>query len=94
METGKVKKAPTNWRRIARESWQNLIGILVISAVFYILSRLFGEAIKPENRDAIMIVVGNVMTWAGLVVGYFYGSSKGSADKSDMNDKNNTPPGV
>lgn len=76
-----------NWKRFTRELWQTIIGILVISAVFYILARLFGEAIKPENRDAIMIVVGNVMTWGGLIVGYWYGSSKGSADKSDTTPK-------
>jgi hypothetical protein len=35
-------------------------------------------------NDVINIAVGSLLAAFGLVVGYFYGSSKGSADKTDM----------
>lgn len=76
-----------NWKRMTREVWQTVVGVLVVSAVIFILQRLFMGAIPPENKDAVMLVIGNVLTWGGIVVGYWFGSSKGSADKSDKSEQ-------
>jgi hypothetical protein len=60
-----------------------VIAALVILAAFYIIRILFKEEIPPNNRDAVMMVVGAVMGWAGAVVNFYFGSSKGSEDKTE-----------
>jgi hypothetical protein len=36
-----------------------------------------------ENKDAIMLSLGALLAAFATVTGYFFGSSKGSADKND-----------
>jgi uncharacterized membrane protein YfcA len=38
----------------------------------------------PEMRDVISLAVGAFIAAFSTVVGYFYGSSRGSADKNEM----------
>jgi hypothetical protein len=58
------------------------IGVLLLDAIALVL--LFFVPVLPDNNDVLMVAVGNISTLAGLVVGYFYGSSKGSADKTAL----------
>lgn len=60
--------------------------IIVATVVFLVM--LAVKATPPENKDAIMMALGSVLSAFGTVVGYFFGSSKGSADKTDAMLKN------
>ena len=46
------------------------------------------------NHDAIMLAMGSVLTWGSTVVGYFFGSSKSSADKNDLLASKAAAPGT
>ena len=58
-------------------------GIVVFSFVAITVLLIF----RPELKDSLNLVIGAWLTAFGTVVGYFYGSSKGSADKNDLISK-------
>ena len=44
--------------------------------------------VPDTNKDMVNVSIGAVIGFGGAVVGYFYGSSKGSSDKDKLlNDK-------
>ena len=68
-----------NFREIAHY----VIGLLVILGVIYIVRQLFKAEIPTANRDAAMMTIGAILGWGGAVVSYYFGSSKGSSDKTE-----------
>ena len=48
--------------------------------------------IDPANKDVMLIVIGSVTTTLATVVGYFFGSSQGSAKKTDIMAGRPAPP--
>ena len=47
--------------------------------------------VEVKNKEIVNMLFGGIYTLAGGIVGYYYGSSKGSADKTKiMADKSNT----
>jgi hypothetical protein len=70
-----------------RELGLYVMGALIVLAISYITLRLFSGDMPTGNRDAIMLVIGYMMNWGGTVVQYFFGSSKGSADKTEQMSK-------
>jgi len=60
------------------------LGALVFLSLVAIIVLLLIKAVPPENKDALLILVGVLASAFTAVIGYFYGSSKGSADKTDI----------
>jgi drug/metabolite transporter (DMT)-like permease len=60
-----------------------LAGVLVTCAGLMVALLVF-VPIPTENHDAIMLIVGTVLGWGGAIVTYYFGSSKGSADKTAL----------
>ena len=58
------------------------MGLLVLICTFVLVGMLFFRTIDPGNKDLVNIALGALLGMAVNVVGYFYGSSKGSADKT------------
>jgi len=62
-----------------------ILSIVVLSAYFYtgyvIISHQSAQGIDPQIAMLIGSVYGSVGSLAGVVVAYWFGSSKGSADK-------------
>ncbi len=47
--------------------------------------------IELKNKEIVLMLFGSIVGYAGGVLSYYYGSSKGSADKTKiMADKSNT----
>ena len=68
------------WKQI----YQYVLGVIVVAIAafaFYLLAR---HAVPDGNRDVIMVLVGVFASQFNSVVQYFFGSSKGSADKNEM----------
>ena len=57
------------------------LGALITLGFFLTLFYLIMQGTYPE---AVNLVIGTLLASFGTVVGYFYGSSKGSADKTEM----------
>jgi hypothetical protein len=66
-----------------RETAMYILGVIIVVAVVWILALLTVRPMPIENKDALMLALGTLLAAFGTVVGYFYGSSKGSADKND-----------
>lgn len=75
-------------RKNIREVAFYILAVVVLSLCSVISVSLMTRAIPPENVQAVSIMLGLVLGWGGSVVGYFYGSSKGSSDKTEAMTEN------
>jgi len=62
----------------------------VVVGFFALMYLLVYHAIPAENKEILNIVVGALIASFTAVVGYYFGSSKGSSDKNEML-KNQSP---
>ena len=72
-----------DWKRFGREIGLYIVAGLVIGSLVWCASRLFGSEIPAANRDMVVSITTFLVAKAGTIVDYFFGSSKGSSDKSD-----------
>ena len=70
----------TLWQQI----FQYALAALVAVGLYWLSYLLIMKAAPEANKDALLILLGVVAAAFSNVVGYFFGSSKGSADKNDM----------
>jgi hypothetical protein len=70
--------------KVAKELYMYLLGAIVILCAFFLGYLLATNEIPGGNKDVVMVAVGVILGWGSMVVGYFFGSSKSSADKNEM----------
>lgn len=73
----------TNIPNLNRIAAVVVAGVVMLLAIG-IVAGLFLLEIPLGNRDVAMVVLGVAIGWAGSVVSYFFGSSSGSARKTDI----------
>jgi len=61
-----------------------VLGALIVSGFFILLYILIYAAVPVQNKEILNIVVGALIGSFTSVVGYFFGSSIGSKDKTDI----------
>ena len=72
----------------AKDIFQYSLGAVITIGFFITLYVLATHETPPGNRDAINIILGALVSaFTGGVVGYFFGSSKGSSEKNDLLNK-------
>lgn len=71
-------------KEFIKEGYMYLLGAIIVIGFFFLLYLLVYQQIPIENKDILNIVVGALIGSFTTVVGYFYGSSKSSADKTEM----------
>jgi len=66
-----------------------VIMILLFASLYLILTK----QVPAENKDLAYMALGLALGWGTMVISYFFGSSKGSADKNELfvSNKNETP---
>ena len=64
-----------------KDIFQYILGGLIIVGFFLLLYLLTGSEVPAANKDLLNLVVGALIGSFATVVGYFYGSSKSSAEK-------------
>lgn len=71
-----------NWKEI----YQYILGAVVILAFFGVLAFMItrAEQLKGNDNQVLYAMVGTLGSIAVMVASYFFGSSKGSADKNEM----------
>ena len=72
----------------AKDIFQYFLGFLIVTGFFVLLALLVPSAVPNENMDLLNLVVGALIGSFATVVGYFYGSSAGSARKDEILSKN------
>ncbi len=70
----------TNFKRL----FQYVLGAIIVIGFFILLYALLRLSIPEANKDILNIVVGALIGSFTSIVGYFYGSSLGSAEKNEM----------
>lgn len=74
----------------AKEIYMYALGALIVIGFFVILLVIFRKVMPIENKEIGLLVIGALVAKFGDVVNYFFGSSKGSADKTEiMKNQNN-----
>jgi hypothetical protein len=71
-----------------KDIYQYALGAVIVMAFFAVIYLLIIIGIPLDNKDVLLIVIGALTAKFADIVGYFYGSSKGSSDKNDIIGKN------
>ena len=71
----------------AKDLFMYILGGLIVFGFFGLIGILIYNGVPAENQDLLNITIGSLLAAFATVVGYFYGSSKGSADKNEMLNK-------
>ena len=72
-----------------KDIFQYVLGSLIVIGFFILLYLLVTSTVPDTNKDLLNLVVGALIGSFATVVGYFYGSSAGSAAKNDLLLKQN-----
>jgi uncharacterized BrkB/YihY/UPF0761 family membrane protein len=67
-----------------KEIFQYILAALIIVGFFMLMIGLVYTAVPDVNKDLLNLVTGALIGSFATIVGYFFGSSKGSADKNEM----------
>ena len=72
----------------AREIQQYVLAWLIVAGfcgiTVYLLHLVHSGAQIQDSTGAVFMLLGSVSSMAGAVVQYFFGSTKGSADKNEV----------
>ena len=63
------------------------LGGLIAICFFIVVGLLVFKQVPESNEKLIYMLIGALVGSFGTIVNYFYGSSKGSADKNDIISK-------
>ena len=73
---------------ISKTLWQQIfqyaLAALISLGLFWVLNLLINKETPTVNKDALLILLGVLASSFSNIVGYFFGSSKGSSDKNDL----------
>jgi len=68
----------------SKDIFQYTLGGIIVVGFFALLIILVLSGVPDQNKDLLNLVVGALIGSFATVVGYFYGSSKGSAEKNEL----------
>lgn len=68
----------------SKDIFQYILGALITVGFFALLIILMYTTIPTANKDLLNLVVGALIGSFATIVGYFFGSSKGSAEKNEF----------
>lgn len=71
----------------AKEIFQYVLGALIVLCFFAVIVLLIVKGVPSDNKEALLLILGALISAFTGVVGYFYGSSIGSAKKTDIMNK-------
>lgn len=60
------------------------LGLMVTLGFFATVAILMFVKLDPSVKDPLLLLLGVEATAFGAIVSYFYGSSQGSADKTEI----------
>jgi hypothetical protein len=68
----------------AKEVFQYALAGMFILGYFALIAFILVRMIPPENKDIALILFGTLTAGVSLILGYFFGSTKGSAEKNEL----------
>jgi CDP-diglyceride synthetase len=78
----------------AKEIYMYALGAMIVLGIFAITVFVLYREMPATNKDLMLMILGVLLAKFADVIGYFYGSSKGSADKNAILGRppDSTPP--
>jgi len=67
----------------SKDIFQYCLAALIVLVFFALTYVVFIKSLPPENKDIAYMVIGALVMKFGDVVGYFFNSSKSSANKDE-----------
>jgi len=83
--------------RDLKELYQYILATIIVLGQIWLFKEVLTTVIPESNKSTFDMLVGSLITAFTLITGYFFGSSLGSKNKTDiMNEKeaektDNTP---
>lgn len=70
-----------------RDYFQYGLGFVIVAGFFALLYLLIIKEVPEQNSEVLNLIIGALIGSFTTIVGYFYGSSKGSSEKTDLLNK-------
>lgn len=67
-----------------KEIFMYVLAAFVMLLLFGSLGMILTKSIPEGNKDLVYMAFGLALGWGTMIMSYFFGSSKGSADKNEM----------
>ena len=67
-----------------KDIYMYVLGALIVLGFIFLLGLLIFQGVPAVNSDLLYLAVGALVAKFGDVVAYFFGSSKGSSDKTTI----------
>ena len=67
-----------------KEVYMYLLGALIVALCFFLAYLLLFTPIPETNKEILTVALGLILAWGGLIVNYFFGTSKSSNDKTKI----------
>jgi hypothetical protein len=67
-----------------KDKFQFILGGSILVLDFIIIGMLLWKDIPSRNERLLDIAIGIILGWGGIVVTWFFSSTKGSAEKTEM----------
>jgi uncharacterized membrane protein YbhN (UPF0104 family) len=71
----------------SKDIFQYILGALIVAGFFVLLYLLISTEVPEKNTNVLNLVIGALIGSFTTIVGYFYGSSKGSSEKTELLSK-------
>jgi len=68
----------------AKDIFMYILAAFVMVLLFTTIGIILTKSIPQENKDLAYMSLGLALGWGTMVMSYFFGSSKGSADKNEL----------
>ncbi len=68
----------------AKDLYMYILGALVVIGFFALIYLVFLYEVPSPNKEIGLMVIGALVANFNSIINYFFGSSKGSSDKTDL----------
>lgn len=68
------------WKKITKSDIRNIISIIFVLGVIGYIYILIFKPVPSENKDLVNVLGGTVISSLGVVLGFYFGSSKSETD--------------
>lgn len=62
--------------------WRLVFGLIAFLLTGAVIVSAISPWVPPSKEQIAMLVLGNVLSWPGVVLAYYFGSSSGSKEKT------------
>jgi len=73
--------------KLIKDLFQYCLAVVIVITILVILNKVFNTEIPSGNKDIGLLIIGALVAKFGDVVAYFFNSTKGSVEKTEIISK-------